>query len=79
MKLVKQPAEIFVLKLLCDCGKGELVHKSSSEKGHLHKCTNEECAKEIEINKIFPTSSVEAIPVQVEDVVLNSPEEKKEE
>lgn len=79
MKLVKQPAQIFILKLLCDCGKGELVHQSSSEKGHFHKCTNEECEKEIEINKIFPQTSAEAIPVEVENVILNSPEEKKEE
>lgn len=78
VKLVKQPAQVYVLKLSCDCGDGDLTHRSSSDKGHLHRCTNEDCGYEIEINKIFPTTTVETIEIGIEDVILSSNEEKKE-
>ena len=76
MKLLKQPSSVFILKLICDCENGEMIYQSSSEKGHLHKCSNSECSKEIEINKQFPSTSVEPMGVVIEDVVIKTKEEE---
>lgn len=75
MKILKKPANVFTLKLLCDCGKGEMIYQSSSDKGHLHICNNKECSKNIEINKVFPSTEVEALEEVVQEVTIKTPEQ----
>jgi hypothetical protein len=77
MKLVKYPARAVVIKIICDCEQGELVYKTTTAEGLLHKCTNEECGIEVLLTQQFPTTGAEIINATVEELV--KPEEKVEE
>lgn len=77
MKLVKYPARAVVMKILCDCEKGELVFKSPTADGFLHKCTNEECGAEVLLSQQFPTTGAEIVGPVVEEII--KPKEKIEE
>lgn len=77
MKLVKYPARAVVMKIICDCEKGELVCKSSTADGFLHKCTNEECGAEVLLSQQFPTTGAEVVGPVAEEIV--KPEKKVEE
>ena len=68
MKLVRYPATTVIIKLFCDCGKGEMIYQSSSEAGHLHKCNNSECGIELNLAQAFPNTRAEILNVNVEEV-----------
>jgi hypothetical protein len=70
MKLVRYPATTVIIKLFCDCGKGEMIYQSSSEAGHLHKCNNGECGIEHTLSQSFPTTRAEILNVNVEEVEI---------
>ena len=72
MKISKKPANVFVLNLICDCEKGEMIYKSSSEKGHLHVCNNKECSKSVEIDRVFPSNEVEILENSTREVILQA-------
>jgi hypothetical protein len=74
MKLVKYPARTIIMKMFCDCGKGEFVVHASTKEGFIHRCTNKECGAEVVLAQQFPTTAAEIVNIVVED--LN---EKKEE
>lgn len=74
MKIVKYPATTVILKLFCDCGKGELIYQSSSENGHLHKCNNTECGAEFHLSQTFPSTRSEILNVLVDEVRIKKEE-----
>jgi len=75
MKLVKYPARAIILKLFCDCEKGELIFQKFTPEGHVHKCTNSDCGKEVTLENRFPTTGAELVTVDVENVETNKDEE----
>jgi hypothetical protein len=73
MKVVKYPAQAVIVKMFCDCGKGEMLFTQIVETGFLHTCSNEECKKKVILQQKVPFSGAEIInateeTLQIEEV-----------
>jgi hypothetical protein len=77
MKFVKFPAQAIIVKLFCDCGKGEMMFTKLAEGGggFLHTCSNTECGKKVILQQKVPFSGAEILSSKEEDIVIDEVKE----
>jgi hypothetical protein len=75
MKVVKYPARAIIVRVFCDCGKGEMLFTEMSGQDYLHTCSNSECLKTAILAQKVPFSGAELLNAVEEQ--LEIPETKE--